>query len=769
MPVYTFQTLSDVDFEELCADLLSTELGIRLQLFTKGRDGGIDLLHGDGIHESLIVQCKHYPGSQFKKLLRDLKKETDRITKLRPKRYMVATSCGLTPQNKEEIKLALAPHIKSVQDIYGKNDLNLLLGSHPEIETRHFKLWFTSVAVFKRILRNGEAIWESLEKEEIQHALSIYVRTEAESEALNKLSEHGSCILSGAPGAGKTTLARIIASKYASDGHQVIFVRDDIAQAFDALDPNKKQLIYYDDFLGRTDLIERLGKNEDHEIIRLLKKAKKSANTNVIFTTREYILQDAYRKHERLTEHDVELSKCTVDIAKYTSPQRARLLYNHLYFSEIPKSHISDLIRDKAYLKIIHHENFNPRLIEWMTTPEAGLPKSGEQYAAAFLNALDNPNQIWEKPYDFQISASSRLLLQVLATFSGIVSAKALFDSWINSSEPGTLSLVPAEQEMELKNILKNLDGTFIRIDNFKEHIGIDFHNPSIRDFVRLRLSANADQRRYLMKNSRYFEQVQTLILLNQNGKLYRKPNPDLLSSSECIEAFSRTIAMPNPILSRFNFRSLGHNTVELQPHEVDYGQRLSRIRDWVYSHNPLDTQLNSDALAETLLDSEETRDTISVGALPVLGDWLDDETDRSHLIGKMLNAITDSVSESTTHSDWIQLGTFLYDHKSSSFDIDLDALQSKAKVFWENEIDYALYNANDYSEVDEILDNLDDFDIVWGLSSYEFREQLEERSSELSAGEDAKFDERRDECRINTDPEVDVDILFESLLDRPD
>ena len=61
----------------------------------------------------------------------------------------------------------------------------------------------------------------------------------------------------------------------------------------------------------------------------------------------------------------------------------------------------------------------------------------------------------------------------------------------------------------------------------------------------------------------------------------------------------------------------------------------------------------------------------------------------------------------------------------------------------------------------------MDEFEKVWDLSHPDCKEELEERSSELSAGEDAKFDEYRDERQVDNEPEIDVESLFESLLER--
>ena len=65
MSNYDFKTLSSNDFENCVRDLLQSELGIRLETFKSGRDGGIDLRYSEDQHHTLIVQCKHYAESGY--------------------------------------------------------------------------------------------------------------------------------------------------------------------------------------------------------------------------------------------------------------------------------------------------------------------------------------------------------------------------------------------------------------------------------------------------------------------------------------------------------------------------------------------------------------------------------------------------------------------------------------------------------------------------------------------------------------------------------
>src|SRR5262249_8998190 len=127
MSDYTFTTLAPNEFEDLSKDLLERHLGVPLQAFTTGRDGGIDLRHAPSKGLAWVVQCKHYAGSRFTDLKRSVSKEAKKLHVLKPQRYVLATSCGLTPGNVDELYDLLSPFCTSKHDILGKSDLNAIL------------------------------------------------------------------------------------------------------------------------------------------------------------------------------------------------------------------------------------------------------------------------------------------------------------------------------------------------------------------------------------------------------------------------------------------------------------------------------------------------------------------------------------------------------------------------------------------------------------------------------------------------------------------
>lgn len=188
--MYDFTSLSDIDFEFLTRDLLQKELGFTLESFTSGRDDGIDLRYSRGAAGSgaLVVQCKHFAGSKYSNLKSVLKtKELDKIKKLAPDRYVLATSLGLTPANKKEVFDLLTPYCRSEADILGREDLNNLLTKFPEVGRTHFKLWLTGAAVLQKILHSAIFNQSEFEAAAIEKKLKLYVQNENYRESIKIL------------------------------------------------------------------------------------------------------------------------------------------------------------------------------------------------------------------------------------------------------------------------------------------------------------------------------------------------------------------------------------------------------------------------------------------------------------------------------------------------------------------------------------------------------------------------------------------------------
>lgn len=373
METFELSRLTDFDFEAVCKDVFEEEFGARLEIFATGADAGVDLRHIYSDGSSLIIQCKHWHRSTRAKLIEHVRKvEAPKVALLNPARYVLATSLTLTKDAKDKLFVALQPHVKSPDDIYGKDEIDALLRNHESVVRRHLRLWLTSASVLNALLVKNIVTRSQALACELEQTLLTYAENPSYDRAMELLETKRVAVIAGIPGIGKTTLAHTLCAHYLSEGYELVEISEDAEEANHIWDDDRKQIYYYDDFLGQTTLDEKLGKNEDGRLLSLMKRVARDPGKRFILTTHEYILEQAKQRYERLDRYAFDAQTCVVDLADYTFQCRASILYNHVYSSPLSASVKMLFASPNVYRPIIEHRNFNPRIVA-ATLAEAEL------------------------------------------------------------------------------------------------------------------------------------------------------------------------------------------------------------------------------------------------------------------------------------------------------------------------------------------------------------------------------------------------------------
>jgi hypothetical protein len=417
---YDFQQLSPHDLETLVRDLLQAEWGVVLESFKTGRDGGVDLRYARGPH-NLVVQVKHYVRTGLGGLLRDLKVEAGKVTALKPTRYLLVTSVPLSPANKQAVAAVFSGRL-ATSDVFGQDELNNLLGRHPAVEQKHYKLWLASRAVLDRVLHSDLLTQTEFQIQKVHATIRRNVRSDAYPNALEILNRNSVVIISGAPGVGKTTLANMLLYAHLERGWEPVIIRRDLAEGQKLFQRGKPQIFYFDDFMGATFLGDRTSgflRNEDRAISDFIEMIRASPNARLVLTTREHIFGQAVAASERLRQAGLDSHKVILRIGDYSFGQKAQILYNHLYFSDLPPPYKDALLQSEFYLEVVRHPKFNPRLIEWLSSFSRIQSISPSAYRDFVRNLLRDPSEVWLHAYDYQLSDAARSLLLALYSLGG--------------------------------------------------------------------------------------------------------------------------------------------------------------------------------------------------------------------------------------------------------------------------------------------------------------------------------------------------------------
>jgi hypothetical protein len=529
MPQYDFLNLSASEFENLSRDLLQCEFGVHIESFTEGIDGGIDLRFATIEATDQIVQCKRY--KDFNSLFSNLKKESKKLKELNPNRYYLTTSVELTPSRKNKIFNIFKGYIKNEEDIFGKDDLNNLLGKYEIIEKQHFKLWLSSINVLEKILHSKIYNQTQFELDEIRELIRLYVQNDSFSESLKILNENNFVIISGIPGIGKTTLARILVYYLLSKGfEEFAFLSDNISEGYKVFQEDKKQVFLFDDFLGSNFLEKSTEKNEEQSIVRFIEKIKKTPNKALVFTTREYILNQAQIKYDIFNKGVFEKTKCIVDLSKYTKKVKAQILYNHLYFSALPTKYAKEILKNNFYLRLIEHPNYSPRIIETFTQKKVWEGVEVKHFCEQIKSYFDNPDQVWRHAYENQITDFSKYLLAVLLTTGTPIFYEDLLEAIQHFGKNLSDKYKLKFSEPEFKKSLKELENTFISIKKEdRKSLKIEYQNASIQDFLVNYIGEQDDLVYDLINNAIFFNQLVNVFgyysELLIDGKLIRLKN----------------------------------------------------------------------------------------------------------------------------------------------------------------------------------------------------------------------------------------------------
>lgn len=716
MNSYDFSRLNDKEFENLVIDIIKQDYKSiqNIERFMAGRDGGVDGRFYSGSN-NVIIQCKHYLNTPYNSLLLSLKNEAIKVKKLNPSRYILALSQGLTPHRKKEIIEIFGEEYLRSDDILTLDDITHKIGEFKQIERKYYKLWLNSTSVLAEVLHNDVVGRSRDVLEKIKENIDRYVKTDDFEIAVNRLKKLNTLIITGAPGVGKTTLAEQICIDYALNEWEVVYVESDIEEAERVFALERRQLFLYDDFLGRN-YFDALLNKEDSKIVRFMNRIKNKEDKKFVLTSRTTILNQGKRTSELFYIHNTEQHEYEVEIKNASLIDKAKVLYNHIWLSELPENFKEQIWKDKNYRKIISHKNYNPRLISFITDINKIKRLKPEEYWAYIIDSLSNPSKIWEHMLTKQIPKCVYYLTNLVSLNNKKISETQL--SYSYNKFLSILKLDHSRSEYISFDDCRKLavKSTLQRTLDQNDVVYYDVLNPSISDCLISNLKFNQE----LLPN--YFLSLNSNESLLNFNTLLKEIIPESVISDIVLQfikglndkEINYNINFVSNFLDIFRVNTEIKKatalffineiipTLDLRTH---YDHRIMSIIYWIALNNP--TLLHEDEIKEYLQAAFQTindnMDYEDLNLLASLSSLLDEE----ELAEKIKNELI-IYWENTVH-DFFKDSSDFNDYYGSD---DVQIIESRAKDIIRDLLSGSSLHFSD-KEVNDIIDNLDASEII--------------------------------------------------------
>lgn len=509
-----YANLNDMEFEALCKDIMERMLGVSLRRFGPGKDGGVDLTD-DVSTKAVVVQVKHYRKSPVDQLVRSLKNELPKVKILKPQKYYICCSSDLGVENVRALYEHFNAYMNSDRHIITLIEIDHFLHQEDnrDILKRHFKLWLDDTGLLEDVFGNELFVDCEVLLDDIEDQQKLFVQTKAFDQALNALEKQQILCIVGNPGVGKSITSKMLVMHYAAQGYHVRYTSDvtDLAALKNSIsrDPDKKEIILLDDCFGQAYFEMR--SEQSTALVYLIKYVKRKPSKTLILNSRVTIFHEAQQRQQSLSSSldRNDFKVFLLDINNLSDVEKAKILYNHLSFSNIPDEYLEDIRKHHRYRTIVSHRNYNPRIIEFVCSPRRYRDVEPQHFFDFIMKHLDNPMEMWADEYDNRLQQTDRILLQTIYSLTTTTASYTLVQECFNRRISHIAGIDKTLNQFT--NAFKRLNKGFIR---FLDHNGkkeLAMYNPSVNDFLDGRVSVGSLEHSELVQSICTFEQLRLL------------------------------------------------------------------------------------------------------------------------------------------------------------------------------------------------------------------------------------------------------------------
>lgn len=509
--------LFPTEFEKLCRDIVDIrDSPIKFTTYRRGRDGGIDF-KSTNTQAKIIGQCKLYNPSNYNSFFATLKEEVKKCKRQKPSRYILCTNIKLSPNQAQEIYDLFEGYIINEEDIVDGEKLNKYLGNK---EYQHLLKVYS-----KLLVPNLQLVEQALDEiinrkyynktasflREIQKEHKLHHNTQMLKHCIDVLERNKIIILTGNPGVGKTTTAKMIVNYFINQKvKNVLFLTDTDFVEIEGLYQDN-QIIVVDDFWGQNFSSEHKDGSRLRNFNRIINDFKESENRYLVLTSREYIIQDVLNHAEHETQKILNTDRFIVNLNGFSNEDKARIFLNHLLYYDFEKAFFNKLEYSDILENIIEHSNYSPRHIEYFIKQFLYFDdKSSYNFYALFLKYLDKPTEYWNKNFE-KLNGTSKLILLIILISSDPMELLDLEKSFNTTQEQTRLSLNENIEPLAFNKELRILEDFYLvsEKEEYSNRKFIRFQSPGIKDFLLEYLRTDGKAWiKPLLENALFFNQL---------------------------------------------------------------------------------------------------------------------------------------------------------------------------------------------------------------------------------------------------------------------
>lgn len=403
-------------------------------------------------------------------------------------------------------------------------------------------------------------------------------------------------------------------------------------------------------------------------------------------------------------------------------------------------------------------------------TIEGAMGSDPSRYGEEFIAALDDPDRVWGHPFSYQIDEATRLLLLTLATLDDVASLSDLQSCWTT-----LMHEVAPEQSRSVdvfQQCLRHSEGSFTTTHRVQDGTAIEFHNPSIKDYVLKKLAQRGDFISRLLRAAVSVRQIDRLLRLSPEGKvdhqqIHCPQQIALLESAITTALFKEQV--------RYRINSGANRNVWFERQRQDVGDGLALIGRW-------QTQSDVKGIFRPVCEALRVwlfRPESDPGRLASLGacDFVAAVQEHDQVVAmeydaelnRIVQEVGDYVLESQDLDTWLDWASMIISDPIVSADIDIGEWAERAFEFCQEEVTNIVYNADSWETAETTFEAIESLAQKFGRSVEGDRGRLEESREYIEAkgfkrrSDFIGWSERADAVNDISDGEVDE--LFSSLV----